>query len=913
MTSKTIILTLLLFNTLYFIAFGGIIPAKLTCEYMENPAVVDVRQPRLSWVNLAVSNQRSQFQTAYQIRVASSVKKLNNPDLWDSGKVTGDESNRIKYNGKILSSETECWWQVRVWDKNGNVSPWSSPSFWRMGILAQDEWKAKWIGVPWQGEETLPKSTSATSPTSPPPPAPMLRKEFSIDKKIEKAIAYVTGLGYFEFYVNGHKAGNDVLVPNQTNYGKRPGLANEGIPLEDNFREYRVLYLAYDVRHLLKKGENALGAILGNGFYNPAKHWALGYGTPRFFLQMHLTFSDGSEKIVVSDETWKTSQSPILMDMVYYGEHYDARKEQPGWNRPGFNDTLWKPAALKNAPEGKLMAHTSPTDKVMERLKPIDIKKLENGNYRVDFGQEVAGWLKINKVKGEEGRKIEIKYICNTFSGENSYTCKGQGEESYAARFNWFIFSSVEIMNWPGELQPGQVTAEVVYTSVPVSAEFETSNSLLNQINKIWRRSQTDNMHGCVASDCPHRERSPYTGDGQVACATVMHNFDARAFYHKWIRDIFGAQNINTGYVPNGAPWQPGCGGGVAWGAAICIMPWEFYLHFGSKDILDENYGAMQEYIRYMQTWVDNEGIMYSQRTGKDGKVLQWFNLGDWVAPGALPPDEMVHTFFFWRCASFVSKAAKALGKTEDEFRYAQLAEKTRVAFMHKFYDGAKGTFGKAGGNIFALKMGVPDEIYEKVISSLRADIKDNDGHLDTGIFGTQFFFEVLTDHGLHDLAYEAMNKRTEPGFGRWIELGATTTREQWNSQNSQNHPMFGGALTWFYTKLAGMNPDPEKPGYRHIIFKPMPVADLTSAKYSNQTPYGKAGISWKLENEKFLMDLEIPVGCNATVFIPLKKQKRITEKSLPISKLPACQVVGEDSGYMAFKIESGKYSFVSE
>jgi alpha-L-rhamnosidase len=615
----------------------------------------------------------------------------------------------------------------------------------------------------------------------------------------------------------------------------------------------------------------------------------------------------------VSDESWKAAESPVLMDMVYYGEHYDARKEQTGWNSPGFDDSAWNPVALRKAPEGKLVAHTAHPDKVMERLNPVKIEKLSNGNYHVDFGVEVSGWVRLNRVTGPAGHKIDIKYLCTTYSGDNSYIFSGRGPESYASRFNWFIFNGVEISNWPGELKPEMITAEVVHTYVEESATFETSNTLLNTINKIWRRSQTDNMHGGVASDCPHRERSPYTGDGQVACVTVMHNYDARNFYHKWIQDILGAQNVSTGYVPNGAPWQPGCGGGVAWGAAMCIMPWEFYLHYGSKDMLEDNFVGMKEYIRYMKTWVNEEGIMYSQRTGKDGKVLRWFNLGDWVAPGNLPSDEMVHTFYFWRCADFTARAAKALNKTDEAAKYAELAEKTKQAFFKRFYDEKNGTYGKAGGNIFALKMGVPANQYSRVIQSLKADIQANGGHLDTGIFGTQFFFEVLSENGMHDMAYEAMTKKTQPGFGWWIEQGATTTWEQWDGSNSRNHPMFGGSLVWFYRKLAGMNADPEEPGYKHIIFRPQLVDDLSFVKYFNQTPFGEAGIFWKKENQQLTMQVTVPVGCRATVFVPLLKENRITESGMPVSFFKDIKSVKEEGGYHIFEVNSGQYQFVSE
>ncbi len=887
-------------------------PTRLICEYIENPGVVDVRNPRLGWINIAREDDRGQTQTAWQIRVASSMEKLNNPDLWDSQKVTGNKSSRVMYGGITLKSRDDCWWQVRVWDKDDVASDWSEPAYWHMGLLEQSDWQAQWIGAPWQGEEPLlkPGNPNVPLPEKLPPPAPMFRREFHVTKEIEKAVVYVTGLGYFELWLNGNKVGNDVLVPNQTNYGKRPNLITQSIPLPDDFRNYKVMYLAYNVKDKLNKGQNALGGIIGNGFYNPAKSWAEGYGTPRFIAQMHITYTDGSEEVIATDKNWKASKSQILMDMVYYGEHYDARAEQPGWCTPEFDDTSWEYAIIRKAPDGKMVAHTAHPDKVVERLKPIRIEKIYDGTYKIDFGVEVSGWVKLSDIEGPEGHKIEINYLSNYFSGDNTYVFSGKGKESYAARFNWFVFREVEIKNWPGVLHPEQVTAEVVNTFVEESAIFETSNSLFNDINKIWKRSQTGNMHGGVASDCPHRERSAYTGDGQVACVTVMHNFDTRNFYHKWIHDIIDAQIVETGYVPNGAPWQPGCGGGVAWGAAISIMPWEFYLHYGSEDILSDSYPAMKEYIRYMKTWVDEDGIMHMQRKGKDGKVLKWFNLGDWVAPGKLPPDELVHTFYFWRCADLTSHTATVLGKKNEAKIYAELAEKTKRAFHKRFYDNEKGTYGDAGANVFALKMGVPENQYRRVVHALKANIHVNNGHLDTGIFGTQFFFEVLSENGMHNLAYAAMNKKEEPGYGRWIELGATTTWENWNTDGSHNHPMFGGGLVWYYRKLAGMNADMENPGYRHIIFRPQPVDEITFVKYFNNTTYGKAGIYWENDRDSFLMNVTVPVSCSATVYVPAEEDQEIRESGRKAGDANFLKFLGYQQGFHVFKVNSGSYTF---
>jgi alpha-L-rhamnosidase len=890
---------------------GSLAPGLLRCEYLENPSVVDYSQPRLSWINQAKEGERGQMQTAWQVRVASSEGLLENPDLWDSKKQVSAQSNRVKYLGKELESRQECWWQVRIWDREGAVSDWSEPGMWRMGLLNPDDWKAEWIGAPWQGEEELPIPESRTMiPDYLGPPAPLLRKSFQVAKEVESAVVFVCGLGYFELWLNGEKVGDDVLVPNQTNYGKRSELADAFISLPDEFREYKVMYLAYDVKDQLVSGENALGGILGNGFYNPASAWTVGYGSPRFLCQLHISYADGTEELVVSDGSWKASRSPILMNMVYYGEVYDARKEQEGWSAAEFDDTGWETVRLREAPFGTLMSHTAYTDRVMEELEPLSIEKMGEGHYKVDFGVEISGWVRLIEVEGPEGHTITITPNANLYSGENVYTFKGKGPESYAPRFNWFVFSGVEITNWPGELKPEHIRAEAVNTYIEPRANFETSNELFNEINKIWRRSQLDNMHGGLASDCPHRERSGYTGDGQIACITVLHNFDAKNFYQKWIGDMRGAQIMETGYVPNGAPWQPSCGGGPAWGAAICVMPWEYYVHYGSRDMLEDNYEGMKAYVRYLLSWTGEDGITFSKRTDQYGKWMRWFNLGDWLPPGELIPDALVHTFILWYCADITGRTASILGIENEAEEYRIVAEKSKKAFHKRFYDEEKGSYGDAGGNILALKMGVPEEQYEKVVTALRSGILRTNGHLDTGILGTRFFFEVLAEHGLNQLAYDAMNKRTEPSYGHWIELGATTTRENWNEKGSHNHPMFGGGLVWLYRNLAGMQADPEEPGYRHIIFRPQPVKGLEYATYFNETPYGKGGIYWSHGEGTFIMEVTVPVSCRATVHVPASDLTKIREGGLGTDQAPGVKFLEMKDGYALFEVESGKYSF---
>jgi alpha-L-rhamnosidase len=327
--------------------------------------------------------------------------------------------------------------------------------------------------------------------------------------------------------------------------------------------------------------------------------------------------------------------------------------------------------------------------------------------------------------------------------------------------------------------------------------------------------------------------------------------------------------------------------------------------------MLRKNYEGMKGYIKYMLTWTNDEGIMFSQAPEK-GRSNQWINLGDWVAPGKLPPDEMVHTFFLWRCSDLTARAARALGRTEDYKYYNDLADKVKRAFQQKYYDKEKGTYGPYGGNIFALKMGVPDDQKKRVLTALESDIHSASDHLDTGIFGTQFFFEVLSENGLHELAYKVMNQRTQPGYGWWIYQGATTTWEQWDGSNSRNHPMFGGGIVWFYRKLAGINADPDQPGYRNIIFKPQVVNEITFASYSNLTPYGTASINWKKESGKFVMDIKVPVSCTATVYVPAGKYGDIKENNKKIKQSKGISYLGKEEGYFIYKTVSGNYLFES-
>lgn len=723
----------------------------------------------------------------------------------------------------------------------------------------RSDWGASWIGAPWEGESVNPDTSE---------PAPVFKRKVFIGKGLENASVKICGLGLFELTINGIKVGDDVLVPNESLYSYRPGLEEDPIlPVNgDNFRNYRIYYLEYDLKKYLHEGENEVRVLLGNGFFSSdSRRYIKSYGTPRMICRMDFSYSNGKNEYVVSDKSWKVAKSALLMNDLYDGEIYDARREgKEEWLKP----------VLRKAPLGKLEPQTAPADRVMEVLKPQSVKLLDNGDWEVDFGDYVTGWVRlINLHSVPRGKTIEVVYPTAEYgNGIQKYICRGgQIDESYTPRFTWFTFRTVRIRGMEKMLKPSQIRADVIYSNVRTVGRFECSDSTINRIQQLWWRTQTDNMHMGVPTDCPHRERGPYTGDGQVACIAAMHTFDMKVFYRKWIRDMSDCQDKVTGYVPNGAPWHPGCGGGVPWGAALGIVPWEHYLHYGDITVLEENYEAMGMQLSHMLLWRQEDGTMLQNFVDSKGNELPWLNLGEWSVPYSLPEKSLIHTYFLWKCCDNMSRVAKALGKSDDYKKYASLAEDVANSFHKRFYNPHTHSYGENNGsNIFALSMGVPDNIKDGVVESLKNEIIANGGHLNTGIFGTQLFFETLCDNGLEDLAYKAMINPEFPGYGYWVAKKADTLWEYWDGRNSRNHPMFGAALIWLYRRIAGVNTDEAEPGYKHIVIRPIMAGDLTWARYSLETQYGNLSVFWEKRSENSLaLTVDIPAGTHATVYLP--------------------------------------------
>lgn len=811
---------------------------SLTCEDLTEPMAVGTLQPRFSWLNVTEENERNQRQTVFQIQVASTMEKLllGEADLWDSERRKSDATRYVTYQGLPLIGNADCYWRVRVWDKHRKCSDWSEPARFHTALQSSD-WVAKWIGF---DEE-----------------APLFQKEFVIDKPVQNAHIFICGLGYFELYVDGKKVSDDVLVPGQTDYSHRNDIEKTRVAIDNEFTGYRCLYLGYDLTPFLSLGRHALGVWLGNGFFNSGNGFAMHYGKPRLIAQLMLTFADGSSQIIPTDTSWHAKRSGITQNSIFGGEVFDAR----------IHDEAWQPALLRDAPDGTLEPQMSPSDKVCETLAPKKIERLGDNSWRVDFGEEISGWVHLTDIQGQAGQRIEIKYLSESPNGENIYIMKGEGKESYHPRFTWFVFRQVEITGLDA-LDSSQIQAEAVNTELRQTGFFACSDTLLNKIHRIWRRTLLDNAHGSVFSDCPHRERSAYLGDGQVAAEMVMRTFDARAFYRKWFADMRLAQNPRTGFVPFGAPWQPGCGGGVPWSAAMILMPYDFYQCYGDSSVLRENYASMLQLMDYFAGWVNEDGTM-EQHYQPHNDMTYWCNLGEWCTPTeSRPSNALVHTYFYWLCAKRMASIAGLLGDNESKQRFAALEERTRKAFHHRFYDAENKTYGPAGSNLFAYEM-MPDVNLKE---ALRQDMEASGNHLYTGIFGTKLFFNVLANAGLSDQALEAFLQHDFPSFGHWIEQGATTTWEQWDGANSHCHPMFGGGLTWLYSWLGGIRFDSP----RLINISPHLSERITWVECSQVNLYGTIHLrSERLVDGRLKVSVDIPVGCQAIITNPSKPSKQ--------------------------------------
>ncbi len=865
-------------------------PSDLRCEYLTDPINIGVARPRLSWIDEA--SIRSWRQSAYQI-VASKTAE-GGPDLWDSGRVESADTSQIEYAGKPLGSRDECFWKVRVWDEKGTASAWSPTHHWEMGLTAEPAWHgSEWIGIEGPAGEH---------------PAPFLRKQFDVTGHVRRARIYVAGVGYAEIHANGQPvAPGTEREPGYTNFDKR------------------VLSVSYDVTSLIKAGRNALGAVLGTGWYDvhdkatwnfDRAHWR---GRPRMRLVLAIELTDGPTQYITSDTSWKAGTGPILRDGIYTGETYDARKELTGWDRPGYNDSAWSTANKLDAPRGELTPRACAGVVISETIKAKSIANPMPDVYIVDFGQNFSGHARLH-LNAPAGTKVTMRYSEHVGKDgmiersqieqfmatadppqpfqTDTYICKGIGEEVWEQRFSYSGFRYMEVTGLPTKPSLSTFEGRFAHTAFETAGEFSCSSELFNRIQHATRYAFLSNAQN-IPTDCPQREKNGWTGDAQLAAEAGLVNYRSAPFYTKWLDDLADTQSdtgLMTLIVPTG-----GWGSGArhpAWDSAYPILAYDLYLYGKDKTVLAKHYEKLSRYVDSLAGEL------------KDG-VLTFDSLGDWLPWSTQTPSTYTSTVYLFVDAQIMSKTAKLLGKDADAKRFGDLADQVKAGVEKHFY--ANGTY--ANGSQTALSMAlyydlVPTDRRPSVFAALVKNVTDQ-GHIDTGILGAKYLLRVLSQEGRSDLAYQIVARKEQPGWGWWMEQGATTLWEDWKGESSLNHIMFGDVSNWFIQWIAGIGLDLENPGFSHIDIHPQPVGDLTWAKASHQSPHGLILSSWRKASDGFHLDVTIPANTTATVIIPVGGA--VTEGGSPLDKVAGVVLVETGAGKTILRIGSGSYSFWSK
>lgn len=866
----------------------------LRCEYLCDPLGIDVTQPRLSWK--LQSAWRGQTQIAYQILVASNEELLrdNRADLWNTGKVTSDQSIQVAYAGRPLTSRARCYWKIRVWDKDDKPSPFSAVATWEMGLLEPDDWQGKWIAAPDTDDQGM-------------PPAPIFRKTFVLSKPIRQARLYLCGLGYHEAHLNGRKVGDHVLDPAFTRYDRR------------------ALYVTYDVTEHLKSEFNAIAVVLGNGWYDMDAQAAWDFNKaawrarPTLRCQLEVTFADGSIRTILSDETWRVAPSPITFNCIRQGETYDARREIPGWSTAGISDANWSLAKVAPGPKGTLSAQMMPPIQVTGTLRPVKIAEPKPGVYVFDLGQNIAGWARL-KVSGSAGMKVVMQYAerladdgtidqkdiavhtKSTPFQTDTYILKGEGTETWEPRFVYHGFQYVQVTGLPGKPDADTIQGRIVHTAFNQAGLFECSNDLFNKIQRCTLWSYVGNYHG-YPTDCPHREKNGWTGDAHLAAELGLYNFDAAAAYTKWMTD-FKDEQRDSGELPGIVPtagWGYAWGNGPAWDSAYLLIPWYLYQYRDDTRILTEHYERFKRYVDYLTSKADN-GIVS-------------IGLGDWVPAKTETPAKVTSTGYYYRDALIVSKVAAMLGKTDDARHYADLAMGIRDAFNRAFFDPKTGLY--AGGTQTAMSCALYHGLVhpaerQRVVDKLVEMIEKNDNHLDAGILGTKYLIDALTANGRADVVYKMATKTTYPSWGHWIEQGATTLWEKWDGSESRNHIMFGHISAWFYQALAGINLSPDVVGFKHIVIKPQRLGDITWVRAEHESMYGTIKSAWDIKGDRFTLKVAVPTNTTATVYVPCDKEQFAKEGPSTIHSGDCVRFVRLEDDCVVFEVESGTFEFHS-
>jgi alpha-L-rhamnosidase len=894
-----------LLSVLKFLLFTLSVSAQvkvqnLLTENMNDPIGIDALQPGFSWQ--LTSNHRNVLQTAYEIKVSSEKKTQ-----WSSGKVSSDQSVYVPYNGDPLQSGKKYNWQVRVWDNKGKSSSWSAPASFQMALLNKSDWKAKWIEIGY-AEDSVNR------------PVQYFRKSFSTHKKIASATAFITAHGMYEAQINGKRVGDCYLTPGWTSYNKR------------------LQYQVFDVTNLLNSETNAIGVAVGNGWYRGFLAWDNKkdiYGKRLGLLfQLQITYKDGSSEIIISDDSWKSSTGGIVYSEIYHGETYDAGAEKKGWSLPGYDDSNWSGVKVQEYANSNLVTTRNEPVKKQETFKPVKIFKTPKGEQIIDFGQNLVGWVMV-KANGKQGDKITIQHAevldkMGNFYIENLRAAKAtaqyilNGEEKiFEPHFTFFGFRYIKVEGFPGELDPENFTAVALYSAMKPNGTFTSSNPLINQLQHNIQWGQRGNFLD-VPTDCPQRdERLGWTGDAQAFSRTAAFNFGVNNFFAKWMKDV-AADQIN-GNVPFVVPnvLGEGSGGSAGWADVATIIPWNMYLAYGDKSILEDQYESMKAWIGFMER--NSTSFLWNKG----------FHFGDWLfyrpfddndGRSAVTDKYLIAQCFFSHSTDLVIKAAKVLGKTDDIAKYTALQKNIKDAFI-KEYLTPNGRLVSGTQTAYVLSLNfdmLPEPLRAQAAERLVDNIRDYGNHLTTGFLGTPYLCHVLSRYGYTDVAYNLLMQESYPSWLYPVKMGATTIWERWDGikpdssfqtsgMNSFNHYAYGAIGDWMYRVVAGLDTEEDKPGYKKIKIQPYVGGKLTHAAATLNTYYGKLHSGWKLENEKLVLEIEVPVNTTATVYIPATDPALVTGNGLALTNLKDVQTVGSDKEFVQVAIGSGSYRFEVE
>ncbi|HOW85327.1 MAG TPA: family 78 glycoside hydrolase catalytic domain [Candidatus Aminicenantes bacterium] len=890
-------------------------PTRLRCEYLAEPCGLDTPAPRFFW--RVESRERGDRPTAVQVLVSSDPDLLRNGrgDLWDTGRIEPPAAGPgLEYAGGPLASCARYFWKVRWWDREGRPSPWSEPASFVTGFLRPGDWQAGWIGA----ARTTEFRTRGTVLLGQPGPdetqycAVYLRREFALRGRPALAMIFISGLGHYELRLNGARVGTSVLDPGWTDYRKK------------------ALYASHDVTALVRD-RNAVGVILGNGRHTRS----LGYDAPKLACRIEVEYEAGGREVFCADESWRTSDGPVRENGLYFGERCDARILIDGWDRPGFDDRGWEPAvAVTGYP---LAAQALPPVRVTETLKPLSVRRLAGGAAVYDFGQNFSGWTRL-RVEGPAGTEVRLRHAellnedgtLNFGPNENAeaadvYILRGGGPEVHEPKFTYHGFRYVEMTGYPGEPGPGALEGLFVHSDVEPAGAFRSSNGLIDAVHRNVLWGQLSNLMS-IPTDCPQRdERHGWLGDAHLSAEEAVFNFDMAAFYAKFLDDIRLAQkedgslpDVAPAYLPRLYPADP------AWSSAYATLVELLWDHYGDRRTIAGHYPALKRYIDFLGRSADGHIV---RTLGK---------YGDWCPPGGVVPKktpvELTSTWYYYHDVLIMARLAGVLGRDAEAREYGRLAESIKEAFNRAFLGESQYAAIRVSpvdhlpnqtSNALPLYLDmVPPDRKDKVVASLvQSVVRVQDCHVDTGILGTRYILDVLTENGQAETAFRVATQKSYPGWGYMIAEGATTLWERWEklagfAMNSQNHIMLGSIDAWFYRVLAGLSP--LRPGWRKIRIRPHVLGDLSFVEASLETVSGRVSAGWKREGETFTLEASVPVGSEGEVHVPLLRPgARITESGQVVR--PAGRVAdavaglapaGGEAGWAVFNVGSGTYRF---